>query len=221
MNRRVLAVLCIAAGVPSAAALSTTSATAATLTPTAACYLAGTPVSIQGAGFTAGDEIALAGEGFFAAASTEATGSFTATQPTGVILPTIYPTASPFTITATDETTGQPVASTTIAVANLALQTSGGSKRPRAKRKWTVSGFFQEPGKPLYAHFLHAGRVYGNMKLGVPTGVCGQLSAERPGIKAARIPAGAWKVQIDFDPRFSKSSQPQVTGSTFVFKTFH
>ena len=111
-------------------------------------------------------------------------------------------------------------ASVDVHVATAVFSTSTGFKSPRAARTWKFSGLFQRPGKPIYGHFRHNGRTYANYRFGVPQGPCGTLKRKAPGIPARRVPAGTWKVQVDFNKRYDPKATPRLTGTTTVITTF-
>jgi hypothetical protein len=111
-------------------------------------------------------------------------------------------------------------ASVDVHVATAVFSTSTGFKSPRASRTWKFSGLFQQPGKPIYGHFRHNGKTFANYRFGVPKGPCGTLKRKAPGIPARRVPAGLWKVQVDFNRAYDPKATPRLTGSTTVITTF-
>ncbi len=193
-------------------------ASAATLTASQACFVEGLDMGLTGAGFATQAPIELAGEQIALSFSATVDGTFQGTVK-APLLGTAKPASKTFTVTATDPTTNT-VASVDVNVATAVFATSTGFKSPRAKRTWTFSGLFQRPGKPIYGHFRHNGKTYANYRFGVPKGPCGTLKRKAPGIPAKNIPAGTWKVQVDFSRTYHANTAPRLTGSTTVITTF-
>jgi hypothetical protein len=59
---------------------------------------------------------------------------------------------------------------------------------------------------PVYAHYVFAGRSRRTVRLGMPTGACGQFSVRRRQFPFRRTPrVGVWTIQFDqqerYDPR--------------------
>lgn len=193
-------------------------AAAATLVADQACYVESLDMGLTGAGFAAGAQVQLSGEQVALARAAGADGAFQATLK-APLLGTVRPASKKFTITATDSATNTS-ASADVQVATAAFSTSTGFKSPRASRTWKFSGLFQRPGKPIYGHFRHNGRTYANYRFGVPQGPCGTLKRKAPGIPARNVPAGLWKVQVDFNRSYDPKTTPRLTGTTNVFTTF-
>ncbi len=191
---------------------------ASTLTANQACYIEGFNIGLIGAGFTPSGGISLSGDQIALSGSALADGSFQAPV-AAPQLGTSKPATKTFTITATDQTTSA-TATVDVQVATAVFATSTGFKSPRASRTWTFSGLFQKPGKPIYGHFRHNGKTYANYRFGVPQGPCGTLRRKAPGIPAKKIPAGTWRVQVDFERSYKPKATPRLTGSTTVITTF-
>lgn len=193
-------------------------ASAATLTADHACYIEGFAIGLTGTGFAPGASVSVTGDQIAASGPAGADGSFQAPV-TAPQLGTSKPATKVFTVTATDAATGT-TASVDVNVATAVFSTSTGFKSPRASRTWKFSGLFQRPGKPIYGHFRHNGKTYANYRFGVPQGPCGTLKRRAPGIPARRVPAGTWRVQVDFNKRYDPKATPRLTGSTTVITTF-
>ena len=175
-------------------------ASAATLTADQGCYIEGLTMGLTGAGFAPAAAISLAGEQIALTGPAGADGTFQA------------PVKAPLlgTVEAGDEDVhghgDRPGDEhrrrrVDVHVATAVFATSTGFKSPRASRTWKFSGLFQQPGKPIYGHFRHNGKTYANYRFGVPQGPCGTLKRKAPGIPARSVPAGKWKVQVDFEPQ--------------------
>ena len=212
MRRIVLATTIGAAFVPSAGA------SAATLVPDQGCYVEHGAVTLHGSGFGALDLVNLSGPQVFESGNADANGGFTVTSP-APLLGTIAPGSKSFTLAATDQTT-QVTASTTINVATATFATSGGVASATAKRTWTFSGLFQRPGKPIYGHFRFGGKTRSTYRFGVPKGACGELKAKAPLIPGASPTSGKWRVQIDFEKRYSPTAKPRLSNTATVFRSF-
>jgi len=193
-------------------------ASAATLTANQACYVEGFAMGLTGAGFAPAASVALTGEQIATSGPAGDDGSFQAPVK-APLLGTVKPATKTFTVTATDAATNT-TASVDVNVATAVFSTSTGFKSPRASRTWKFSGLFQRPGKPIYGHFRHNGRTFANYRFGVPKGPCGTLTRKAPGIPARRVPAGSWRVQVDFSRTYDPKATPRLTGSTTVITTF-
>lgn len=197
--------------------LAAAPAGAATLVADKACYVADGAMQLTGSGFGAGAPITMAGDQIGLSGNAGPDGAFSATVK-APLLGTIKPAAKRFTVTATDTTTNTS-ASVDVNVANAVFSTSTGFKSPKAKRTWKFSGLFQNPGKPIFGHFRHAGKTYADYRFGVPQAPCGTLTRKAPGIPGSTVPAGKWTVQIDFERRYSATTAPRLTGTTTVYRT--
>jgi hypothetical protein len=193
-------------------------ASAATLTADQGCYIEGFTMGLSGAGFAPAASISLEGDQIALSGPAGADGTFQ-TPVKAPLLGTTKPATKTFTVTATDPATGT-TASVDVRVATAVFSTSTGFKSPRASRTWKFSGLFQRPGKPIYGHFRHGGKTFANYRFGIPQGPCGTLKRKAPGIPARRVPAGQWKVQVDFNRTYDPKATPRLTGSTTVVTTF-
>jgi hypothetical protein len=193
-------------------------ASAATLTADQGCYIEGFNMGLTGAGFAPAAAVSLAGEQIALTGPAGADGTFQ-TPVKAPLLGTVKPATKTFTVTATDPATST-AATVDVHVATAVFSTSTGFKSPRASRTWKFSGLFQQPGKPIYGHFRHNGKTFANYRFGVPQGPCGTLKRKAPGIPARSVPAGKWKVQVDFNKNYDPKATPRLTGSTTVITTF-
>lgn len=187
-------------------------ASAATIAVDKACYVNAPPsqgalVTVTGSGFPAGDEIELESTGVFGLAKADATGAFSV-QIQGPILPTIFPAASPFTLTANDESNPGPTATAPLSVANLAVQTKPSFATFNKKVSYTFSGFTASAS--IYGHYLHKGKVKATKRFGTASGACGQLAVKSLNYPSRRPPYSSYTVQFDDSSHYSKSSVPKI-----------
>ncbi|HEY5316428.1 MAG TPA: hypothetical protein VIJ20_00505 [Solirubrobacteraceae bacterium] len=196
----------VAAAQASAAAIAVTQACVVNANPAE-----GSPMTVNGTGFTAGDSINLqtvTGDAF-GTATADVNGNFTATfaAPT---LSTPNPAAGAFTLQAMDETDGVTTASTTFDVANLAVATNPARAKPNKKVTWSFSGFTS--GAQIYAHYLHGKKVTATMRFGRAGGPCGVLKTRKvfyPG----HAKYGSYKIQIDDARRYSATTLPRLVAT--------
>src|SRR5215475_974326 len=172
-------------------------------------------ITVVGSGFVPGDAVDLQSSpaGAFGTATVAPDGTF-ATSFAGPILPTVDPTARSFTLTATDENNGA-TAATTFLTANLAVATHPRTAKPSKKVTYSFSGF--RPGKQIYAHYLHRGKITATAKFGRSKGACGQLKSK------ARFYPGrqrftTYKVQFDDARRYSPHSLPRFVTTLRLFR---
>jgi hypothetical protein len=217
-----------------AAALATASgASAATITPTAACFpyvpsLAGEHyVGITGSGFTPNTDptvanVSLNWEGGDLAGFTPlaADGSFPAT---GFLMPSDFISSSAghiksYTVTATDNNTPGVTASTQVQFVRASVGTKPSSLRRNLGRKvlWSVYG--APSGSHLYAHWVFKGHRYASKSLGTAAGDCGVARKHVPFLPA-KPRTGTWRVYITNGKRFS-SKHWLFRYDLTVFRTF-
>jgi hypothetical protein len=183
------------------------------------CYVnAGSPapITVIGSGWTPGDRIALAtADGdLYGTAMAGSTGSFSQVI-NGAALTTIDPAQMTEKLLATDEgnpttgtqSTGQ-TAGTSLRIANLAFKVSP-SEAPFTKRvSFSFSGF--DPGRQVYAHYLHKGLPVARQRFGRAGGACGLLRK-----KALQYPGGhphfsSYTVQFDDSGHYSRRTAPRI-----------
>jgi hypothetical protein len=132
------------------------------------------------------------------------------------------PRSTPFTVVATDM--GGPGGSPPpqgasnalrLRAAPLAFSASPTRARPSARVTFRFSGF--GPGRVVWAHYRHRGRVRANVAMGRTSVPCGLLTARRRQIPVSSPGTGAWSVQFDHRARFSPRSRPRVRATIEVF----
>jgi hypothetical protein len=207
-NRRIAAL--------TAAALAG-SAGAAQAAPTIiapSCVHAGESLTIGLRGFTPNTDVQVKSleNGYYdETLTTDANGAAEKTVPVGYGSLVSYPYVFPgvWTLQATDA--AGVTASLPTHVAMWMFDYSGG-RSLKAKRTWRFSGWV--PGKPLYAHYRHEGRTYGNRRFGVPTGPCGYLKTKAPLLPVKVKHAGRWTVWVDQSKTY-KNENPRALSSSF------
>ena len=193
-------------------------AQAASLKTDFPCYIEQTPMTVRGTGYAADTAISVSGEQIFASARTDGGGAFS-TNLKAPIFPTVSPGSKRYTVTAAERDNPSSTASVSFRVANFAFATTQGSRSPKAKRRWTFSGF--SPGRAIYGHFRYKGRTRGTYRFGTAGGACGELTRTAAGIPVkGRIPAGKWIVQVDQRKRYSSATKPALRATTTVSVVF-
>jgi hypothetical protein len=171
------------------------------------------PITVTGTGWTPNDnlQVATAKGDLYGTAVVGADGTFTVTL-AGTAISAIGPGQQSETLTATDEggvtapATGQ-TASTTFQIANLAFTTAPHEARFTRRVTFTFSGFI--PGREIYAHYVHRGKVVASQRFGRARGVCGTLKT-----KALQYPGGhprfdSYTVQFDDARRYARRTTPR------------
>lgn len=190
-----------------ALAVTAAGAGAATLTPDAACAVAGQPITLAGAAFTPDSAVTLTGA---------ATGPAT-TDPAGAFAATVPAPKAPAgqvarsTVTATDAS-GVAASATVASIAQRAWSNAPVSGAPTQRVTWRFAGFFT-PGRAIYAHARFGGRTVADHRFGLPRGACGTLTA-----RAARVPlrrasslrAGVWRIKLDQAPLYRAGTPGRV-----------
>jgi hypothetical protein len=180
------------------------------ITTTGQCFSSAQTLTVSGSAFTANAPVAITGD-VTGATQADATGAFTAQ----VVAPTVAG-LGPRTVTMTVTDGLNPANRATMRVrvvreafgSNLPL-----AGRPREMTTWRFAGFV--PGRPIFGHFVRAGRVRGSYRFGVARGVCGTLRVRAPRIPGVRrVTAGRWTLKLDQRRRY-RASAP---GSTSTFR---
>ncbi|MGI9184831.1 MAG: hypothetical protein ACR2GZ_07690 [Solirubrobacteraceae bacterium] len=201
-------------------AVGTAAAFAATIAVTKPCYVNANPgkgaaIAVVGNGFTPGDTIEISGTGVLATATASATGQILVGA-RGPILTTSGPASQSFTLTANDQTNpaGNPLAMTTVTMANLSVATTPAVARPTRKVTWHFSGF--TPGKTIWIHYLHK-RVVNRMSFGRAHGPCGLLTAKRKFYPGGHPHFTKYTVVIDQVKRYTKHARPRIVTTLSFF----
>jgi hypothetical protein len=214
MNHPLMAlttVLGLALAVPAAAR-------AASLKTEFPCYIEQTPMRVIGTGYSADAAITVSAPQVFATTKTNNDGAFTTTVK-APIFPTVRPGSARYSVKAVETENTSVAATVSYRVTNFAFETAKSKASPKAKRRWTFSGF--SPGKPIYGHFRFKNRTRGTLRFGTATGPCGELTAQAPGIAVkGHVSAGNWVVQVDQVKRYSKNTKPALRAISRVSLVF-
>jgi hypothetical protein len=217
LGRLAAATLCTALTASGALAAQ---ASAAVVTLDKACYVntASGPgaMTITGSGFTANDSIEISGGTTFATATADANGDINVpTQAPALTNP--GPGTLSTTLTVTDETIDQTVATVKALSTNLAVSTKPGSipAREIKKKKITFSFSGFTPGKEIWGFYLRK-KVVAKAKFGKAAGPCGTLTH-----KALLYPGGhptkdQYNVAFESTGRYVKKAFPSVVGKLSI-----
>jgi hypothetical protein len=192
-------------------------ASAAAITLDQQCYPENTTVTVAGSGFTPNAAASVSGGSISFTAATDATGSFVATV-TAPATTLKHPGAEAVTLTATDNATGQAVATTQLNIAKRGVDGVPSRSKPHKRITWNLSGFVG--GKAVYGHWRFKGKTRANHRMGVPAGPCGVLKTKARQIEANTVRFGLWTVQFDFNKTFVADTTPRATVQITIFRTF-
>jgi hypothetical protein len=203
------------------AGMAAAQARAASISVPAACVIDasvvhGSPMIVDGSGFTPGDSIELTtnrGTGF-GTATADATGSFQVVM-TAPVFSRTGPAVATFELTATDQTDGVTTATTSLEAANLGVATTPQQAKAGAKVTYTFAGFMS--GAEIYGHYLHRNKVTATARFGRGRGPCGVLKT-RARLYPGRQRYDTYTVQFDNSRRYSPKSRPYYVTSLNVFK---
>ena len=215
-RRRALAAVAAAATlVPAVAAAQ---ASAATLSTSAPCYVIsnGRPqIDVLGTGFTPGDTIQITGTGVSGSTVAGTDGSINLITP-GPTLPFMGPGQRTYTLQAQDQTAPSGVlASTPMTVANLSVDTVPGTAAPARRVTWRFSGFL--PGRTIFIHYLHGGKVQARMAFGKARGPCGTLKARDRLYPGGQPRFSSYRVVFDQVQRYTTRARPRISTSLNFF----
>jgi hypothetical protein len=205
------------AAVAALAAVTTSTASAATLTPGTPCarYVPGVGsgqwVPVSGTGFTPNTdprftsvELRYTTGDLGGYAPLAADGSFL----TNVFMPTEFISDSAgrkktYTLTATDQVTPGLTASAPITFIRAGVTTKPARVRRNVRRKVRWSVFGAPTGARMFAHWTFKGRKRATRKLGRARGACG-IARKRMPFVPARPRTGIWKVYFTRGKRYSR-----------------
>ena len=207
-RRALAAAVATGALLPAAAAAQ---ASAATLSTSAPCYVTSTGVpqiDVLGTGFTPGDTIQISGTGVSGSTVAGADGSINLITK-GPRLGLSHPVQKTETVQAQDTTAPSGVlASTPVTVANLSVDTRPGTAAPTRKVTWRFSGFL--PGKTIFIHYLHGGRVQARMAFGKAQGPCGTLQVRDRLYPGGQPRFSVYQVVLDQVQRYTAQARPRI-----------
>lgn len=215
-HRRALAATVTAAVlVPAAAAAQ---ASAATLSMSSRCYVITdqpAQIDVLGNGFTPGDTIQISGRGVAGSTVAGPDGSINLIT-NGPSLPFSGPGQKTYTLQAHDETAHSGLlGSTSVTLANLSVATVPGTAAPSSKVTWHFSGFL--PGKTIFIHYLHGGKVQARTAFGKAQGPCGTLRARARLYPDGNPRFGTYQVVFDQVRRYSRRARPRILTSVNFF----
>ena len=219
VHRRLLRVV-IAAGAVVLPATAVAQASAATLTMGAPCYVnaqaaKGAMIDVIGTGYTPGDSIQVSGLGVAGHTTAAPDGSINLVT-AGPTLPFITPGQKSFRLQSQDETSGSGfLASTSVTMANFAVDIVPGVAKPTRKVTWRFSGF--SPGHTIYVHYLHRGKVKERMAFGRARGPCGALKARDKLYPGGHPHFSSYQVVFDQVKRYTRRARPRIVNGLSFF----
>jgi hypothetical protein len=116
-----------------------------------------------------------------------------------------------FTVTLTEQ--GNPANTITVTAKSTALgvKVRPESAKPSDRIRFRGLGFTQD--RPIYAHYLHKGKVRKTVRMARKPGECGSFETRRRQIPIRKPGLGKWIVQFDQSKKFV---DPRVQGIVFV-----
>jgi hypothetical protein len=119
--------------------------------------------------------------------------------------------SKPFTVTLTQVDNPTVVATATAKSTALGVKVKPESARPSQRIRFKGLGFTQD--KPIYAHYVHKGKVRKTVRMARKPGECGSFNVRRRQIPVRKPGLGKWIVQFDQSKKFV---DPRVQGIVFV-----
>jgi hypothetical protein len=208
---------------PGAGAAPASTPSGPSLSTSAACYLENRAVALQGSGFPAGSSFTVSLDGAAKGGGTVASdGSFGGSLPSGTLAASADHMRH--TVAVSD---GAISLSTTFLVTTFGAGFAPSSGNPASLRvRFSVFGFglgagtsSTRPPFHVYLHYVRPnGQVGPTVELGPTHGYCGDLPRTRvrrlfPFHASSR---GAWHLQFDLAPHYSRSSAPRVVRAVVV-----
>jgi len=195
-------------------------ASAATLAVSAPCYVnvistKAAPIDVTGTGYTPGDTIAVQGQAVFGTTTAGADGTINLITG-GPILPFSGPGSKSFALTSQDQTSGSGVlAQTSVTMANFSVDTRPSVAKPSRRVTWRFSGF--TPGRSIYVHYLHRGKVVNRMRFGRAHGPCGTLKARDRFYPGGHPHSSRYRVVFDQVKGYTKRARPRLSNTLSFF----
>jgi hypothetical protein len=199
-------------------------ASAATITPDAACYVnldpaLGAAMTITGSGFNPSAPVELTAAGSEIGSGTADAAGHVSIATNAPLLSTTGPGSIATTLTATGQpTSGTPATATTVVrSANLSISVKPLSVHNVRKDKVTFrfSGF--TPGKRIYGYYGYKKKIVAKATFARAGGPCGTLTQKALLYPGGRPAHDAFKVTFESTSRYDKSAIPRVTGNLSVF----
>jgi hypothetical protein len=208
----------IAAAIIGLAALGGASeAHASTVAVDATCYLSGSPITANAAGFTPNGAVNFAFDGQLASSGTADPAGNLSAPLTAPLLPTGTHQHA-FSLAAQDQSNPALAATTTVNVTERVATVS--PQRAKPSRKVKMSVYALNPNQPVWLHYVFHKKQRARVKLGTAHGPCGSLSARKRFFPMRHPSFGTWTFQFDNSKRYSKKTVPQIRGPVTIFRTF-
>jgi hypothetical protein len=115
-----------------------------------------------------------------------------------------------FTLRATEQGANPKSAVRTTLVTRLSVEQSPAAAATSDRVRFRGRGF-TDLTRPLYMHYVFAGKSKKTIDLGLPTGDCGLFSVRRkqfPFKKSPRV--GVWTIQVDQEAKYNPKASPRV-----------
>ncbi len=105
-------------------------------------------------------------------------------------------------------------------VTRLSVQQSPQSASTGQRVRFKGRGFTTDLTKPVYAHYVFAGKVRKSVRLGLPQGPCGTFNVRRKQFPFKKSPqTGVWTIQFDQNPLYDPKAAVRVPMKIRVQKT--
>ena len=115
----------------------------------------------------------------------------------------------PFTLRLSERQKPENLLTATTLVTRLAVEQSPQRASTGQKVRFKGRGFLE--AKPIYAHYVFAGKVRRSVRIGVPKGPCGTFSIKRPQFPFKKTPRrGKWTIQFDQHPQYNPKAPVRV-----------
>ena len=116
----------------------------------------------------------------------------------------------PFTLRLSEVDVPTNTLAATTLVTRLAVEQSPPRASTAQRVRFKGRGF-TEPGLPIYAHYVFAGKVRRSVRLGLPKGPCGTFNFKRKQFPFKKSPRrGTWTIQFDQHPQYNPKAPVRV-----------
>ena len=115
-----------------------------------------------------------------------------------------------FTVTLTQQNNPANVATAVSKVTALDVNVDPSVAAPSEKVRFSGRGF--TANAPVYAHYVHGGKLKKTVRMSGAPGVCGTWSAKRKQIPVHRAKTGRWIVQFDQAKKYRNGTKGGVNG---------
>jgi hypothetical protein len=125
----------------------------------------------------------------------------------------------PFTIRVSDHDNPQLFATGAAKVTRLSVEQAPAAAATSDRVRFRGRGF-TDLTKPVYMHYVFAGKSKRTIRIGLPTTDCGTFSVKRKQFPFKKAPqVGVWTIQFDQSYRFDPKASPRVPLTIKVKKT--